>query len=484
MAGRSVAGAAAGMEDATGSGGGATPPAQANLVTFHNSGFWNDVAGKRIEAHGGGFLKDGETWYWFGEDKSGNSANFKAVNCYASTDLVHWTFRKAVVTRNTARELNTMDRIIERPKVIFNETTHQYVMWLHWEGQNYAEAKAGVLTSETIDGPYMYRSSFQPNGNMSRDDNLFRDDDGKAYFVSAANENADLILYELSADYLTIARQITTLFRGGYREAPALFKANGRYYLITSGATGWDPNQAKYSTATAIQGPWSALQNLGNATTFDTQSTYVIPVQGTQRTTYIYAGDRWQDPDLASSKYIWLPLTLDGMARLSLDYYADWQLDLTTGEWSANDGFIPQKDWSLVRADSEETSGENGRAQNAFDGSVSTIWHTQYTGATPSPPHQLQIDLGASYMLDGFRYMPRQDGNENGLVGDYDFYVSADAGNWGTPVASGKFAASSEPKSVKFKASVGRYVRFVAKREINDGPWTSVAELDLSGTRL
>ena len=476
--------AAAGTGVVAGDGGGGSPAAQANVVTFHNSGFWSDLAGKRIEAHGGGFLKQGDTWYWFGEDKSGNSATFKAVNCYASTDLVHWTFRNAVVTRNTAKELNTMDRIIERPKVIFNETTRQYVMWLHWEGQNYAEAKAGVLTSETVDGPYSYSSAFRPNNNMSRDDNLFRDDDGKAYFVSAANENADLILYELSADYLTIARQITTLFKGGYREAPALFKAQARYYLITSAATGWDPNQARYSSATSIQGPWSALQNLGNATTFDTQSSYVIPVQGTQRTTYIYAGDRWQDPDLASSKYIWLPLKLDDAAHLSLDYYADWQLDLTSGEWSADAGFISQQGWSLLRADSEETSAENGRAQNAFDGSASTIWHTQYTGASPMPPHELQIDLGATYTLDGFRYMPRQDGSDHGFVADYEFSVSADSANWGTVVAGGKFAAGAEPKSVKFTATPGRYVRFVAKSEINGNPWTSVAELDLSGTRL
>jgi hypothetical protein len=28
---------------------------------------WKDTKGNRIEAHGGGFLKVGDTWYWFGE---------------------------------------------------------------------------------------------------------------------------------------------------------------------------------------------------------------------------------------------------------------------------------------------------------------------------------------------------------------------------------------------------------------------------------
>ena len=450
-------------------------------VTFKNGGFWNDASGKRIEAHGGGFLKVEDTWYWFGEDKSGNSAGFKGVNCYASQDLSSWTFRKAIITRDTAPELAASDRIIERPKVIYNASTKQYVMWLHWEGKNYAEAKAGVFTSDQVDGAYTYESSFRPNDNMSRDDTLFRDDDGKAYFVSAANENADLVLYELTPDYLAIARQIAVLFKGAYREAPALFKRDGRYYLITSGATGWDPNQAKYTSASSIEGPWSALQNLGDATTYDTQSTYVIPVQGSRATTYIYAGDRWQDPDLGSSKYIWLPLVVGADARLALDYYPEWSLDLASGEWSVDDGFIPQTGWKLVRADSEETAAENGRATNAFDGSASTLWHTQYTDAKPAPPHELVIDLGARYRIEGLRYLPRQDGVDHGTVGSYELYVSDAADSWGAAVSTGTFAATKEPKLVQFPATRGRYVRFVATREVNGREWTSIAELDLEG---
>jgi len=126
---------------------------------------------------------------------------------------------------------------------------------------------------------------------------------------------------------------VTTLWAGSYREAPALFKQNGTYYLITSGATGWDPNQAKYATASSMNGPWSSLQNLGKHIAYDSQSTYVLPVKGTQTTTYVFAADRWQDPDLVSSKYLWLPLKFSGTS-LSLDYYNEWNLNLTTGAWS------------------------------------------------------------------------------------------------------------------------------------------------------
>ncbi len=449
------------------------------VVSFHNGGFWNDSSGKRIEAHGGGLLRSGDTWYWFGEDKSHNSGGFKAVNCYASKDLSSWELRNAIITPATAPELAAADRIIERPKVIYNDRTKQYVMWLHWEGQSYATAEAGVFTSPTIDGKYTLRSHLRPNNNMSRDDTLFKDDDGKAYFISAANENADLMLYELTDDYLGIKRQVMRIWTTK-REAPALFKHEGRYFLITSGCTGWDPNQAQYASATNLAGPWTALANLGNNTTFDTQPTFVIPVVGSQATTYIYASDRWQDPDLLGSKYIWLPLKVDG-SSLSLDYYTDWQLDLATGVWSADDGYLPQTDWKLLYADSEETAGEDGRATNAFDGSPATLWHTRYED---SPyPHEIQIDLGGDSAVEGFRYLPRQDKDDHGMVARYQFYASRDRDDWGAALASGTFDSTRAEKRVTFSRKVARFIRFVALSEINGEAWTSMAELDLMGSR-
>lgn len=468
-----------------GTGGSATTAASGAdiLANFKNGGYLNDTSGKRIEAHGGGFLYENGTWFWFGEDKSQNSGNFKAVNCYSSTNLTDWTFRNAIITRSTHSSLNTADRIIERPKVIFNESTKKYVMWLHWEGQSYAEAKAGVFSSSTIDGDYTYESAFRPNNNMSRDDTLFQDDDGKAYFLSAANENADLVMYELSEDYLSVKRQVTILWAGAKREAPAMFKHDGRYYLITSACTGWDPNQAQYATATSIGGPWSARTNIGNGTTYDTQSTFVIPIRGTEATTYVYVGDRWQDPDLVSSKYIFLPLKLNGTS-LSLDYYDAWQLNLTTGVWSVNDGYLPQTGWKLLFADSEETTAENGRATRAFDDSGQTFWHTEYENSKPGYPHELQIDLGASYTLEAFRHLPRQDKDANGMVAKYEFYVSEDPKDFGSAVASGTFADTRNETVVKFTKKSGRYVRFVALSPIMSGQaFASVGELDLVGVK-
>lgn len=479
-AGRPAAGGSGGAAGGFASGGAGGATAADHWVTIKNGGFWNDTSGKRIEAHGGGFIQVGDTWYWVGEDKSMNSGNFFGVNIYASKDLVSWQFRNTIITRQTSTDLAAADRIIERPKIIYNDSTKQYVMWLHWDGQSYATAQAGVFSCATVDGNYKQVSHFQPNSNMARDDSLFKDDDGKAYFMAAANNNQDMIIYQLADDYLSIKSQVVTVFAGMQREAPAMFKQGGRYYLITSAATGWDSNQAQYASATNIAGPWSSLTNLGDGTTFDTQSAFVIPYVGSQATTYIFAGDRWQDPDLASSKYIWIPIQISGTS-LTLNDYAEWQLDVTSGHWSDDQTLVPQTNWSLVYADSQETQGEDGKATNAFDGSTSTFWHTQYTGSAPAHPHEIQIDLGATYGLDGFHYVPRQDNNTHGMVADYEFYVSTDKTNWGTAVATGIFNADTSAQRVMFTRKTGRYIRFVAELEVGGNLWTSVAELRMVG---
>lgn len=142
---------------------------------------------------------------------------------------------------------------------------------------------------------------------------------------------------------------------------------------------------------------------------------------------------------------------------------------------------IPQADWDLMFVDSEELVGENGKAVNAFDGKVDTLWHAEWKNANPNHPHELQIDLGARYDLEGFRYLPRQDGGVNGRIGQYEFYVSTDGSNWGSPVASGTFANDDLEKEVLFSQVTGQFIRLVALSEVNGKPGTSMAELNVLG---
>ncbi|RKZ60584.1 MAG: hypothetical protein DRQ44_12585, partial [Gammaproteobacteria bacterium] len=147
---------------------------------------------------------------------------------------------------------------------------------------------------------------------------------------------------------------------------------------------------------------------------------------------------------------------------------------------SSHAELIPQSSWSLLSVDSEETAREDGAASNAFDGDVNTIWHTVYAD---TPPHTIDIALGNAYQLDGFRYLPRQDGGDNGRIRQYEFYVSSDGANWGSPVASGNFADNASEQEVSFTSSAtGAYVRLVALNSYDGDKWTTVAEINLLGS--
>ena len=138
---------------------------------------------------------------------------------------------------------------------------------------------------------------------------------------------------------------------------------------------------------------------------------------------------------------------------------------------------VPKSNWKLVYSDSQETQCENGAAVNGFDASTTTIWHTQYCPITAQLPHEIQIDMGTSLLITGFRYLPRQDGGTHGRIGQYEFYATNNLSNWGTPLATGSFANDATEKQVLFAANTYRYIRLRALTEANGGPWTSMAEL-------
>ncbi|MEV5349441.1 RICIN domain-containing protein [Streptomyces achromogenes] len=308
-------------------------PAQAAPRTIANGTQFTDTSGNPVHAHGGGVLKVGGYYYWFGEHRNADNT-FLYVDAYRSTDLKTWEFRNHVLTRSSAAELATAN--IERPKVMYNAATGMFVMWMHKEnGTDYSEARAAVAVSGTVDGDYTYRGSFRPLGrHMSRDLTVFVDTDGTGYMASAANENYDLHLYKLTADYTGIASLVANPWPGGHREAPALFKRNGVYFMLTSGATGWNPNQQQYATATNLAGPWSSMTNTGDATAYGSQTAYVLPVQGTSGTSYLYLGDRWGNSfggTVNDSRYVWLPLTFPSPTSMSMSWTPEVTIDTAAG---------------------------------------------------------------------------------------------------------------------------------------------------------
>ena len=86
------------------------------------------------------------------------------------------------------------------------------------------------------------------------------DEDGTAYQYTASENNQTMHINQLSDDYLRPNGKFVQVFVNRNMEAPAVFKYQGRYHLIASGCTGWDPNAARQAVADNIFGPWTELE--------------------------------------------------------------------------------------------------------------------------------------------------------------------------------------------------------------------------------
>ncbi|WP_410643437.1 RICIN domain-containing protein [Amycolatopsis sp. lyj-346] len=342
--------------------------AHAATSTFTLGVTRTDTAGRALQLHGLGIVKVGPTWYGFGEDKTGQTtANtaFQNIPCYTSTDLANWTHQGMALTRQGSGDLGP-NRIVERPKVIYNATTRMYVMYLHIDNTSYSDQRVGVATSPTPCGPYSYRGSFQPLGNQSRDIGLFQDTDGTAYLLSE-NASRSLRIYRLSDDYTSVASAVATLPN---LESPAVIKVAGIYYLLASHLTGWATNDNVYATATSLAGPWSPFRNFAapGTKTYNSQTANIITVQGSSATTHIYAGDRWTFNAMGDSPLIWLPLTIRG-TTVNLGQYPSWTLDTEAGTWSANSGLPSDGTHVLRNAGSSQVMDASG-ASTATGGKI------------------------------------------------------------------------------------------------------------------
>ena len=139
--------------------------------------------------------------------------------------------------------------------------------------------------------------------------------------------------------------------------------------------------------------------------------------------------------------------------------------------------YINKSAWKLVSVDSQHGGNE---ARLAFDGNTSTFWHTEWGSVEPRCPHTLVVDMAKEYKVTAFTYLSRQDGNQNGMVKSFELYLSMDGETWGSPVVTGQFKnTTSQQVATLSTPTAGRYLKFVAKSEINGNAWTSAAEIGI-----
>lgn len=344
------------------------------MMGQNNGALWPDTDGVHINAHGGGILRHGKRYYWYGEHKSSNtSAALVGITCYSSTDLRHW--------RNEGVALSVSDSVgsdiergctMERPKVIYNPHTKEFVLWFHLElkGQGYGAARSAVAVSKSPTGPFRYLHSGRINpgrwpenidtaaiallrpenykewwtpqwrkaiatglfvgrdragGQMARDMTLYVDKDGKAYHLYSSEDNLTLQLAELTPDYTAHTGRYWRIAPGGQNEAPTLFFSHDRYWLIASGCTGWAPNAARLFSAPTITGPWTYHGNPcrgeGAEKTFGAQGTFILQ---TSKHHFLFMADQWRPHRPIDARYLWLPIRFDKQTKLPyIEYQAN-----------------------------------------------------------------------------------------------------------------------------------------------------------------
>jgi len=222
--------------------------------------------------------------------------------------------------------------VLERPKVYPNQSTHQFVLYAHLDDARYKVARVMVAVSNRIDGDYRYVKSFRPLDQESRDIGQFIDDDGSAYLIFESRPTKGFFIAKLTADYMNVEK---TAFIPAPLEGGALAHVGNVYYVMGSHMTGWHPNPNVYATAPSLAGPWTEFKNLAppEANNYQSQSTMLVKVVGTKKTTVIFMGDIWKPNALWDSRYLWMPLEINGN-EMKLPPPQTWQFNAKTGEAS------------------------------------------------------------------------------------------------------------------------------------------------------
>lgn len=129
---------------------------------------------------------------WYGEhenpDASVGETLLGAVGACSSEDLVTWKNEGLMLNYRNITDMvegTSGPFHVERPKVLFNNITSKYVMWMTVDNNERELGMAGVAVSDFANGPFDFVRSFYPDGNETRDQTVFIDEASNAEGAAA-----------------------------------------------------------------------------------------------------------------------------------------------------------------------------------------------------------------------------------------------------------------------------------------------------------
>lgn len=340
---------------------------------FRPGKVWYDNNKKRIHAHGGSILFAENKFWWYGENKENITGTATGERCpfwhhgvklYSSTDLYNWTDEGFCVVESEEEDSPFNPKnIMDRPHILFNEKTGNYVLWAKTTHKgDFMTCSFSICVGKSLKNMQFLKEVF-PKPHYAGDFDLFVYKN-KAYILFE-NPHSELVVRELTDDYTDLADKYSTHFQAEcppfVREAPAVFQYEDKLYMITSGTTGYYPNASELADITDIHGDWVNLGNVcvgdRNNNSFHAQFSSVFQ-HPKKKDTYIALGDRWlldltedlpdmnevfyklcgpnpqtidltrfSDENTSIATYVWLPICFDENKKPYIKWQSVWDIE-------------------------------------------------------------------------------------------------------------------------------------------------------------
>lgn len=84
---------------------------------------------------------------------------------------------------------NEFYMLTQRPKVLYNSISQNYVMWMYADNYDLALRDAGVAQACWPNGPFTFQGVFHPDGNETIDLNVFQNQNGTGYLIRTYYSN-------------------------------------------------------------------------------------------------------------------------------------------------------------------------------------------------------------------------------------------------------------------------------------------------------
>lgn len=298
---------------------------------------WLDVAGRRIQAHAGGFLYENGTYYWYGENKEHTDGKSEiwtwGIRLYSSPDFYNWMDRGLIippVLDDPSSELFPEKRV-DRPHIVKNPNTGRYVCWYKNSGP---DACFNVLAADSLFGPWeMATVHHNPFGLRVGDFDIAVDEaSGTGYLYCEANHNT-VKGFRLNRAFTeaieVVSTQYDKLDPPFTREGVTVLQRAGQLWMLTSGMTGYVPNQSDSAVSDGFE---QAFVPVGDPhvdddtlSSFNSQIGHVFKVPG-KRDLYLAVADRWL-PEFLLDREKALALRRAAASRYDPEHYKPSEAD-------------------------------------------------------------------------------------------------------------------------------------------------------------